>query len=399
MAPCKHFQLITLKIKPSYFRFLIHYLTNLTTTKMLFCFHSFMVTVNFRHLSLYESRMSAKYCIVDFIEENAVEVVPEFWICDEYCSWPPRDTIFPTKYVKNRAVPNDNWPTFKCRILSTFDEYKTARRNLGKAEITSDFASEAEVVSKRIHKPNKKYTSSSDSSEDNDRFKKSSVRISKSNKKRSKKECISKSIEVSSNSTDSEANETSHLMAKDVGSSQLQVPNSLHQKSKKILQKVSHSYSTKSTAGLSQRSLHDHSGDNKSTKATSREITCGSQRTSKDAPVGEIKKLADEITERFQQVQNSEKKKQYIGISEFEKHVRDLTMIKFDLRTIVDMISQLTQNLSTDAPKEIIHPIKEKDEQPEDNVLPAFPLKNWEQFCEMENLLHTNTVASRQLRL
>ncbi|XP_067203772.1 uncharacterized protein [Linepithema humile] len=104
------------------------------------------------------------------------------------------------------------------------------------------------------------------------------------------------------------------------------------------------------------------------------------------------------LGERFQQ--NSEKKKQYIGISEFEKHVvRDLTMIKFDLRTIVDMISQLTQNLSTDAPKEIIHPIKEKDEQPEDNVLPAFLLKNWEQFCEMENLLHTNTVASRQLKI
>jgi len=35
----------------------------------------------------------------------------------------------------------------------------------------------------------------------------------------------------------------------------------------------------------------------------------------KDAQVGEIKKLADEITERFQQVQHSEKKKQYIGIS------------------------------------------------------------------------------------
>jgi len=152
-------------------------------------------------------------------------------------------------------------------LLFFLDEYKTARLNLGKAEITSDFASEAEIVGKRIKKPNKKYNSSSDSSEENDRFKKSSVRISKtSNKKQSKKECISKSIEVSSNSTDSEANETSHLMAKDVGSSQLQVPNSLHKKSKKILQKVSHSHSTKSTAGHSQRSLYDHSSDNKSTK-------------------------------------------------------------------------------------------------------------------------------------
>jgi len=88
-------------------------------------------------------------------------------------------------------------------LLFFSDEYKTARRNLGKAEITSDFASEAEIVGKRITKPNKKYNSSSDSSEDNDRFKKSSVRISKtSNKKQSKKKCISKSIEISSNSTE-----------------------------------------------------------------------------------------------------------------------------------------------------------------------------------------------------
>lgn len=72
-------------------------------------------------------------------------------------------------------------------------------------------------------------------------------------------------------------------------------------------------------------------------------------------------------------------------------------MIKFDLRTIADMISQLIQNWPTDAHKEVIHPTKEKDEQPEDNMLPAFPLKNWEHFCEMENLLHTNTIAKRQL--
>lgn len=72
-------------------------------------------------------------------------------------------------------------------------------------------------------------------------------------------------------------------------------------------------------------------------------------------------------------------------------------MIKFDLRTIVDMISQLMQNWPTDVHKEIIHSTKEKDELPEDNMLPAFPLKNWEHFCEMENLLHTNTVASKQL--
>lgn len=153
-------------------------------------------------------------------------------------------------------------------ILLLFpDEYKTARQNLGKAEITSDFASEAEIVGKRVCKPNKKYNSSSDSIEDNDRFKKSRVWISKTyNKKQNKKECIPKSTESSSNSTDSEANETSHLTPKDVCSSQLQVPNSLHQKSIKILQNVCNLDSKNNTAELFQQSHDDSSDNNKPTK-------------------------------------------------------------------------------------------------------------------------------------
>lgn len=152
-------------------------------------------------------------------------------------------------------------------ILDFSDEYKTARQNLGKAEITSDFASEAERVGKRVCKRNKKYNSSSDSSEDNNRLQKSSVWISKKNNKKSKKECIPKStVEISSNSTDSEANETSHLTPKNVSSSQLQVPNSMYQKSKKILQNVSSSHSKKSTAELFVQSLDDQSSDNKLTK-------------------------------------------------------------------------------------------------------------------------------------
>jgi len=58
-------------------------------------------------------------------------------------------------------------------------------------------------------------------------------------------------------------------------------------------------------------------------------------------------------------------------------------MIKFDLRTIVDMISQLTENLSTDAPKEIIHPIKEKDEQPEEDNVTSVSVEVW-RYCHYQ---------------
>lgn len=67
--------------------------------------------------------MSSKFCIVHFIEEESVEVVPDFWIFKSsetsYCSW-PLNNAFPTKCVKNRTVPDEKWPFYKCRILYSF---------------------------------------------------------------------------------------------------------------------------------------------------------------------------------------------------------------------------------------------------------------------------------------
>lgn len=67
--------------------------------------------------------MSSKCCIVHFTEEDSVEVVPDFWIFESsdinYCSW-PLNNAFPTKCVTNRTVPDDKWPSYKCRILNSF---------------------------------------------------------------------------------------------------------------------------------------------------------------------------------------------------------------------------------------------------------------------------------------
>jgi len=64
----------------------------------------------------------------------------------------------------------------------------------------------------------------------------------------------------------------------------------------------------------------------------------------KDAPVGEFKKLADEITERFQQVQHSEKKKQYIGISDIIL-LSQLTIINIVVISEINIVSNVLNRI------------------------------------------------------
>lgn len=77
--------------------------------------------------------------------------------------------------------------------------------------------------------------------------------------------------------------------------------------------------------------------------------------------------------------------------------IRDVTMIKFDLRTLMEMVTKMSLNWPTADINAETTTANRKDEQPEQIILPAFPLKNWQNFCDMENLLETNDVASRQL--
>lgn len=148
----------------------------------------------------------------------------------------------------------------KCVYIYCLDDYETARQNLGLAEVTSDFPSEAEITSKQVHKRNKKYyTDSSESNKDNVKSKKYSVPICKSfSQKQFQKNCKPKSTFVL-NLSDSEENEISQSTAKDHGSFELQIPKRLQGKSKQIMNTVFAPKSKKDAAIRSLSSLNIYS--------------------------------------------------------------------------------------------------------------------------------------------
>jgi len=69
-------------------------------------------------------------------------------------------------------------------------------------------------------------------------------------------------------------------------------------------------------------------------------------------------------------------------------------MIKFELRGIAEIITNLSFNLSD---KQEVIPTKQNEDPPDDNILPVFPLQNWQYFCDLEDLLHSNDAACGQL--
>lgn len=76
--------------------------------------------------------------------------------------------------------------------------------------------------------------------------------------------------------------------------------------------------------------------------------------------------------------------------------VRDLTMIKYDMRAILEMVTKLSQTWiekNTETNPEI-----SRDEQkPEENILPNFPLQKWKNFLDLEDLLQNEDTARAQL--
>lgn len=119
IVTCKHFQLKILKIRVWFFQFLTNSINLEIIMEISSSFRSSIIN-NYLHIA---SGMSSKFCIVHFIEEESVEVVPDFWIFQvsgiDYCSWPPHNA-FSTKCVKRRIVPDEKWPSYKCRILHSF---------------------------------------------------------------------------------------------------------------------------------------------------------------------------------------------------------------------------------------------------------------------------------------
>lgn len=71
----------------------------------------------------------ASFSVVEFIEEEAVEVVSSTWISEDkgYCYWP---SVIGSKFkalVLHHAKPEDNdkiaWSQLKCRVFRTCCKY------------------------------------------------------------------------------------------------------------------------------------------------------------------------------------------------------------------------------------------------------------------------------------
>ncbi|KAM0731585.1 hypothetical protein ACS0PU_002645 [Formica fusca] len=91
------------------------------------------------------------------------------------------------------------------------------------------------------------------------------------------------------------------------------------------------------------------------------------------------------------------KKTQYNEETEFEKQiVRDLTIIKFDMLAILEIVTTLSQTW-IEKNGEINPKISKGEGKPEENILPTFPLENWQNFLDFENLLQTKDTARAQL--
>lgn len=59
------------------------------------------------------------YAVVEFLEEDTVEAVPQTWLNDNMCYWPPISTKSSEikKMIKGAKVPGLNWRMFNVTIV------------------------------------------------------------------------------------------------------------------------------------------------------------------------------------------------------------------------------------------------------------------------------------------
>ncbi|XP_064463675.1 uncharacterized protein LOC135374669 [Ornithodoros turicata] len=94
----------------------------------------------------------AKYCIVEFVEEGSVELVPSNWITGNKCSWPPGPGD-KTHLIKKRQPPGREWKMYKVAVKGAYDRYEDGRRKVDLAQYTSDLDSGQELKKRRIQRP------------------------------------------------------------------------------------------------------------------------------------------------------------------------------------------------------------------------------------------------------
>ncbi|CAL1290837.1 unnamed protein product [Larinioides sclopetarius] len=95
------------------------------------------------------------YAVVLFCEEgDAPAVIPEKWLLDEdqFAFWPTslKSRFGYERLIKERAEPEEDWATFKVRVLKKgIDSYLEARRKCKLAEKYSDLEMEESRREKR----------------------------------------------------------------------------------------------------------------------------------------------------------------------------------------------------------------------------------------------------------
>lgn len=113
-----------------------------------------------------------KYSIVEFIEENTVEIILSSWILpnNKTALWPKNITPSILKrHLKNSTVPSDDWSSVNIRVLGHTDSLADATKKAYKAQETSHLSSESDFetycTSKRQKKLPLRYQSSSSDDE------------------------------------------------------------------------------------------------------------------------------------------------------------------------------------------------------------------------------------------
>ncbi|VDI01909.1 Hypothetical predicted protein [Mytilus galloprovincialis] len=114
--------------------------------------------------------MVYEYVVVEFIEEKAVEIVPQLWIQSTtkgmYAYWPDCHSSMITHKVKKREIPDkENWKRYEVKIFSYTDTYEKALSRRKRAEYTSNVETDEDEENKREAGRPDRYNSSED--EDN----------------------------------------------------------------------------------------------------------------------------------------------------------------------------------------------------------------------------------------
>ncbi|XP_027840246.2 uncharacterized protein LOC114121933 [Aphis gossypii] len=87
--------------------------------------------------------------VVNFEEDNTVDVVPDFWFKNGYCEWPNKTNRMDAKTsIKRRMKPDEiHFTRFKARsLLTNIATFQEPESKAMKAQVTSEFSSNEDEI-------------------------------------------------------------------------------------------------------------------------------------------------------------------------------------------------------------------------------------------------------------